>query len=159
MKKEIMYLIFTAGLSILSIIAVAQVSFNSCGGDISGTGGFVSYSCGQTFCSLHSGANTYIVEGVQQPYEISILSVVEDEITANLYIFPNPVADYLNLKIEDLSQPLTAILFDINGRIIQEFQITNSESLINMANMVASTYFLKLSNQGKEIKTFKINKY
>ncbi len=160
MKKTLKNLILAVGMTMLSITAFSQESFNSCGGNLSGSGGSVSYSYGQTFYSVHSGTDAYLSEGVQQPFEISVVTLFEDEIALkiNLSVFPNPTADNLNLRTENVQLPLTAILFDLNGRIIKESIITESETVISLTNLEASTYFLKLSNLEKEIKTFKIIK-
>jgi len=160
MKKVLINLILIVELAFLSVQAISQESLNSCGGNLSGSGGSVSYTYGQTFYATASGADAYLIEGVQQPFEISVITILEEESAVDiiLSVFPNPVADYLSLKSENIELPITALLMDVNGRIINDIVVSNTESIIDMSNLVAATYFLKIIKSEKEIKTFKIIK-
>lgn len=52
----------------------AQTSVNATDGDVSGSGGSVSYSVGQVVYTTHTGTSGSVAEGVQQPYEISVVT-------------------------------------------------------------------------------------
>lgn len=160
MKKTLINLIITTGLSFLPVIVFSQESLNSCGGDISGSGGSVSYTCGQVFYFATSGADVYLTEGVQQPFEISVINLLKDETASDilLSVFPNPVAEYLSIKPENIELPITAFLMDANGRLIKEMIINDPGSVIDMSELDAATYFLRIVKSEKEIKTFKIIK-
>jgi hypothetical protein len=76
-----------------------------------------------------------------------------------IIIYPNPVNDNLTLKIgitEVLK--LRYQLYDINGNLLQDGKVEGNETSIDMSNYVSSTYFLKVTDNNKEIKTFKIIK-
>ena len=97
----------------------AQVSVNAAGGNAAGDGGFVSFSVGQTAFSANAGLNGSVTQGVQQPYEISVLSVSENAENINLSVYPNPSTDYLYLTSSDEISGLSYQLFDMNGRLLK----------------------------------------
>lgn len=149
-------------LVIISVInSNAQESIPASGGNATGTEGSVSYSVGQTFYSWISGTNGSIIEGVQVPYEISIIDGLKEALDINLIciVFPNPATDLLTLRIEHhIWKNLSYKLFDINGKVLENMEINSTESSITMIQFAAGTYFLKVYDNRKEIKTFKIIK-
>ncbi len=142
----------------------AQQAIPASGGDATGSGGSVSYSVGQVFYKMHPGTNGSVAEGVQQPYEISVVTGITEakDITLAVSAFPNPVTDFLILRVEDYDfENLDFLLIDVNGRLLREGTVTGSETTIPMANMVPAVYFLKVLQTWpsiREIKTFKIIK-
>ena len=144
----------------------AQESVNTTGGDASGSGGSASYSIGQVMYQTETGIDGSVIEGVQQPYEISLVTGLEEATGINLSVsaYPNPAIDYLTLSTNDnvhtrhaLSQ-LSFQLYDINGKLLQNGKITGNKTNIVMSNLVPATYFVKVVQGNKEVKTFKIIK-
>jgi hypothetical protein len=155
-KKLITLLLF--GIAIVT--AQAQESVNATGGNASGSGGTTAYSIGQVVYTTNTGSNGSVAEGVQQPYEISIVLGIEvPEISLDILAYPNPTVNYLTLNVgnNELSN-LNFQLFDINGRLIQNRNISNSIETVDMENLPTATYFLKVTNNNNEVKTFKIIK-
>lgn len=139
----------------------AQESIVVSGGNATGTGGSSSYSIGQVVYASLPGSNAYVLQGIQQPYEIITLG--NDEFSGiNLLMtaYPNPTVDVLNLVIvNDKLDDLAYNLFDINGKIISgNSKITNSETSVSMQGLNQGIYFLGITNNNKTIKTFKIIK-
>ncbi len=102
-----------------------------------------------------------MVEGVQQPYEISVVTSIEEATGINLQAsaYPNPVTDHLTLRIDDYDIiDLSYQLFDINGRLLKNNQVTMNETIITMIHFTAGIYFLKVIDNSRDIKTFKIIK-
>ncbi|MGC8754863.1 MAG: hypothetical protein ACP5QJ_07625, partial [Thermosulfidibacteraceae bacterium] len=56
----------------------AQESVNATGGNASGNGGTVAYSVGQVVYTTNTGTNGSVAQGVQQPFEISVVSGIEE---------------------------------------------------------------------------------
>ncbi|AWM14594.1 T9SS type A sorting domain-containing protein [Flavobacterium sp. NRK F10] len=140
----------------------AQQSPTSSGGDLTGTTGSVSYSVGQIDYNTNSGSNGYTIEGVQQPYEISEVLATENfsELITNVSIYPNPSTDILTLKMtnsENLS--LNFKLVDINGKVIKSDKIASDITEIAVSDLPSAVYFLQISDQNKEVKTYKIIKH
>lgn len=139
----------------------AQESVNATGGNASGNGGSASYSVGQVAYQIHTGTNGTVAQGVQQPYEISMVTGIEEAKGINLSVsaYPNPTTDYLQLKVESKKlKDLSFQLFDMNGKLLQSKKITGNQTSIVMSNLVPATYFVKVIQGNKEIKTFKIVK-
>ena len=159
--KKLMFLI---ALTLLIAGLQAQETVTTSGGNASGEGGTVSYTIGQVVYDTHTGTAGSVAEGIQQPYEISVVTGIEEPgIKLNIVAFPNPVTDHLNLRISDdtsIEDQLTASLCGLKGSIIKQQKIVNNETTIDMAGQTAGVYFLKIQSENqKEIKTFKIIKH
>ena len=140
----------------------AQTSVNATGGNASGSGGSASYSVGQLAYTTNTGTNGSVSEGVQQPFEISVVTGIEEakDIFLNVSAYPNPTTDYLELKVENLQlSELSYKLYDISGIVYQNKEIGNSITKIEMQNLPQGIYFIKvIDTKNKEFKTFKIIK-
>jgi hypothetical protein len=157
-KKVFVSLILLSGLVQTGL--QAQNATTTTGGNARGAGGTVSYSVGQTFYTTHNGTTGTVAQGVQQPYEISVISGINDgAITLDCTVYPNPTTDYLRLKIADnATLNLTYQIFDINGKQLLNKKVEGSETTISMQGLVPGSYFLKVTDNKQEIKTFKIIK-
>ncbi len=139
----------------------AQTSVNATGTNASGSGGSASYSVGQLAYTTNTGTNGSVSEGVQQPFEISVVTGIEEAKGINLSVtaYPNPTTDYLTLSIADFdASKLSYQLYDMNGKLLQNEKITGNQTNIVMSNLVPATYFVKVIQGNKEFKTFKIIK-
>ena len=155
MNKIIALIIF--GCSIISI--QAQQTTVSAGGDASGLGGTFSYSIGQVVYTYNYGTDVIVAQGVQQPFEISILGLDNYHINLVMQTYPNPTKDYLVLNVHalDLSNMIFQ-LYDVNGRLIETRTMFSPIETICMMNLPSSVYVLKVINNNKEVKSFKIIK-
>lgn len=138
----------------------AQENINATGGDASGSGGSASYSVGQIAYTTNSGSTGSVAQGVQHAFEIYSLGIEDIKgINISIAAYPNPTADYLTLDIKDLDlSSVTFQLFDIHGRLLQNQKITQNHTRIVMDNLPVATYFVKVSQGEKELKSFKIIK-
>jgi len=139
----------------------AQTSVNATGGNASGSGGTVSYSLGQVVYTTNTGTNGSVAQGVQQPYEISVVTGLEaaKDISLSVSAYPNPTTDFLNLKVENYDNTsLSYQLFDMNGKLLEAKKIEDTQTSIVTSNLVPAIYFLKVTQGNKEVKTFKIIK-
>ncbi len=139
----------------------AQNTIPASGGNASGSGGSVSYSIGQVVYNTNTGTNGTIAQGVQQPFEISTVIGINEAIGISLLVsvYPNPTTDFLTLKVENYDiTNLLYQLFDMQGKLLETKKIEGNQISIVMSNLVPATYFLKVAEKNKEIKTFKIIK-
>jgi hypothetical protein len=138
----------------------AQETIPATGGNASGSGGTVSYSVGQVVYTTNTGANGSVAQGVQQPFDISVLTGIE-QTAINLVIsaYPNPTTDFLQLKVEsEKLKDLSFQLYNMQGKLLQNKKIEGNETSIVMSSLVPATYFVKVVQGNKEVKTFKIIK-
>ena len=160
MKKRILILIMMLFTAVIS--TKAQEATTTSGGEAGGSGGSSSYTVGQVFYTTETGTNgNTVAQGVQQPYEISVVIGIPEakDINLSVLVYPNPTTNYLQLKVKsEKLESLTYQLFDMNGRLLQNEKLTTKQTQIDMSNYVSSTYFVKVLDKNKEIKVFKIIK-
>jgi hypothetical protein len=136
----------------------AQQNSITSGGEATGSGGTSSYSVGQVFYTTSTGTNGGVAQGIQQPYEIStITNINETSINLELSVYPNPTTNYLTLKVEDNTN-LKYQLFDMQGKLIESKTVTEKNSTILMEKLPTAAYFLKVVKNHLVVKTFKIIK-
>jgi len=150
-------------LAVVSNQGHAQQATTSSGGDASGSGGSVAYSVGQIVYTTNSSANGSLIQGVQQPFEISITTgLTETGIHLSINAYPNPTIDYLTLIVDAstvlVNQSMSYQLYDISGKLLESNTIASSSTSIEMKQLATATYFLKVFDKHKEVKTFKIIK-
>ena len=149
----------------LSFICIAvlqgQQTIPATSGNAAGSGGSVSYTVGQIIYNTFSGTNGTVAQGVQQPYEISVVTAIENVKGINLEctVYPNPTRGLVKLIVESFDyENLRFRLYDIKGVLLQEKKVESKEIEISMDNLSSSVYFLKVLKNNVEVKVFKIVK-
>lgn len=139
---------------------LAQAGNVAAGGDATGSGGSVSFSIGQVNYVSGSDANFNIIQGNQQPFEISVVDVSEKELNnPTAFIYPNPTKDKIILKVENAaSKNFSFQLYDENGKLLLYNKAEAEETIVDISEFAVAKYFLKLVDNKTEIKTFKIIK-
>lgn len=138
----------------------AQETVTTSGGDASGVGGSSSYTVGQVAYTTNTGSNGSVVQGMQQPYEISITTGV-NETTNNLEIavFPNPTTNYLQLNVEsEALENLNFQLIDLQGKVIENKKVLEMQSTINMEALPKGIYLLHVTKNKQAIEIYKVIK-
>ena len=158
-KTKFSSIILLTGL-LWSCFANAQQSVNTAGNTALGSGGSVSYSIGQIVYTTISGSSGSAAQGVQQAFEISMLDVKNTTFNVSLNAFPNPTTDNLTLQINNFThETLSYQLYDMQGKQLDNGQITKQETLINTVNLPSSIYFINVIDQdNKKVQSFKIIK-
>lgn len=152
------YLTTILVLLICSVGLHAQETPTATGGEASGTGGTASYTVGQVAYTTNTGTNGSVAQGVQQPYEISVTTGVnETSINLELSVYPNPTTNYLTLKTEDNSN-LSYQLYDMQGKVIENKTVNSNATTISLEGQPTATYFLNVVKNNQTVKTFKVIK-
>jgi hypothetical protein len=156
--KRIVVIIFM----ILSLVSIyAQKTQLSSGGNASGIGGSVNYSVGQIVYIQNKSTNMTISQGVQQPFEISVLTGlnIAKDILLLCSAYPNPATDYVIVKVENYqTDDLVYQLLDSNGKLLVSKKSEGAETIIMMTNFKPAIYLLEINQANETIKTFKIIK-
>jgi hypothetical protein len=158
-NKRILLLLLVGFLCL--VIVQGQSTNPATGGNASGAGGTVSYTIGQLVYTTNTGTGGSLAQGVQQPFEISVVTAIEQtkDIILICSVYPNPTTDFLILSIENYdSDKFSYRLYDINGNILEYKRIVDNETRITMGNHAPGTYFIKITDYNKKVKTFKIIK-
>ena len=148
------------------IATQAQEAATTAGGDASGSGGKVNYTIGQIVYTTNTGGNGTITQGVQQPYEVFVLQAVNElgygKDILGINLFPNPTDNIIKLKIDAAAihglQSISYMLYDMNGKLIENNKVNGTETSISMGALSPAIYFLKVTENSKELKVFKIVK-
>jgi opacity protein-like surface antigen len=155
--KLITVFLFVLGFSVLQ----AQETVPASGGNAAGSGGTAGYTIGQIAYSALTGNSGTVTQGVQQPIEITVVTGLEEAagISLEFTVYPNPTSDILKLLVANhKTENLIYQLYDIHGSLLQKNEITGSETILRIGNLVPASYFLKISDTHNELKTFKIIK-
>lgn len=158
-KKTICTALLLTGLGLRG--SYAQEAVPASGGNATGSGGSVSYTVGQVVYTTNSGTNGSVAQGVQQPYEVSVTTGTEQakEISLGLTAYPNPTTENIKLSIGNYNTDnLSYQLFDVAGKLLQNKKIESTETVIPMENLDHASYFVKIIDNKKEVKVFKIIK-
>ena len=83
-----------------------------------------------------------------------IYASVEDEISYNLNIFPNPTMDLITIQLDetsDFTENLNVKIFDFLGNEVlnQRVSTSNNSCQINLNSLISGTYFIKVGNTVK----------
>ena len=138
----------------------AQNTFSASGGNAIGQGGSVSYTIGQVVYLNISGTGGDILQGIQQPFEVTVITGSEDpEIQIGWSVYPNPAGEFITLMTGGYDfEKLHYQFYDINGNLLLKEKLSGDQAWITTGNFKAGTYFLVVSDNIKNLKTFKIIK-
>ncbi len=139
----------------------AQANVVGAGGNVNAAEGTVSYTIGQPVTNHLDSPGHSLNEGLQQPYELFVVSTYTDlETGLSAEVFPNPTSDYLILRMLS-SQNKSATRYaitDINGMPMASKDFEETEINIPMKEFTPGTYILTLFNAKKPVHQFKIIK-
>jgi hypothetical protein len=151
-------LISVALLGVLQ--ANAQEAGVISGGNLTGINGNVSYTVGQVIYATNIGTTGFIAQGVQQSFEIqTVLGMDNFNINLQMTVYPNPTVNFLSLEVKNYNfENLQYQLFDLNGRLITDEKIVSETTTFSIEQYPSAIYLLKVINNKKELKIFKIIK-
>jgi hypothetical protein len=139
----------------------AQQSVAASGGNAAGSGGTVSYTLGQAAYTTNVSSSGTVAQGCQQPFEIFVLTGLEEarEVNLEFMVYPNPSSGLIKLTVcNDEPDNLGFRLYNNFGILIQSQRITDRETYIEMRGLPSATYYLNIHDSNKELKTFIIIK-
>jgi hypothetical protein len=154
--KKLTLLLFLAPGSLL-----AQQATVATGGEATGPGGSASYSVGQAAYTTVAGPTASVAQGVQQPWEISIITGMEEEATdLQLLAYPNPTTDGVVLHLGDADATgLHYQLHDAAGAMVANGNIPSDRQPIDLHGQASGTYILSITRQGLVVRSFRIVKH
>jgi hypothetical protein len=159
MKIKFIIKFIIAHIAIMNLNA--QSSVHASGGSASSATGKVEYSVGQTNYTSTISASGSVLEGVQQAYEVFVVSGLKDQQNSTVHyeVFPNPTTDQINLKIDHQNlEKISYQLLDASGKILAKEKIEISIAAIGMEGYASAIYYLHVLENDKQVKVFKIIK-
>ncbi len=159
MVRKIISFVF---IVFVTVSLFAQSAVVTTGGSATGSGGTVTYTVGQIADQKVEGNGQYIIEGVQQPFEIQTVGINNyPNITLEAILYPNPTTSKVMLSIRKYDIPsygLTAQLYDFNGKLVKSFVVKDLDTEIDFSEYAAATYHLRIVDNKTLLKTFKVVK-
>ncbi len=140
--------------------AKSQNGFSASAGNAGGEGGSVSFTVGQINHLAVSGSAGTIFQGIQLPFEISVVTGIENpDIDLIWAVYPNPAADFIILKTgASDSEKFFCRFYDLTGNLLIDTKLSGEDSRIDLGNLKPGTYFLRISDNINNLKIFKIIK-
>jgi hypothetical protein len=121
----------------------------------------LNYSALLDYATIVSDTNISESTVAQPAYQILDVTGITDSkgLNINLFSDSNSTNDNLILKVDNLTQGnFYYQINDFDGQFIECKKLGKSETAINLGNLVATTYLLKVMDNIKSIKIFKIIK-
>jgi hypothetical protein len=129
-------------------------------GDFHSTGTHsVSWTIGEPVIETFSAGSSVLTQGFQQPILSSVSIYENPELNFGINAFPNPTSDFLNVVVSNGSySDLWYFLFDVTGKLVDSNEIVSEQTEIKFSHLPVATYYVKILENNKELKTFKIVK-
>ena len=161
-KKILLFIFCVSSSTFLSTKVQAQLATLSSGGNGSGNGGTFAYSVGQTVYTAQSNSATTLSKGVQQGFELFLITGIEEEDRFGLVatVFPNPTSNYLTVEIKNYipDTALEIFLFDAKGQQVHRQRVVDVQTQISVEHLASALYMLKLVQVDKLVKAVKVIK-
>ena len=160
MTKTRFIILFGGFLIVNTLTVKAQNGIVTTGNDATGIDGTVNSTVGQINCKTIYASSGSVAEGIQQPYEIYIIAGIQEEnITLNISVYPNPTKEMISLDAGNMDvENMSYALFSLEGSLLKQNTLIKKQTDIPLIGMAAGVYFMKVLNNKKEIKVFKIIK-
>ncbi|MBW1655005.1 T9SS type A sorting domain-containing protein [Flavobacterium quisquiliarum] len=132
------------------------------GSSASGSSGTVTYSIGQVFYTYIGVESVYnVAQGIQHQEAGTSLDIPDiEKPTTQIVAFPNPAIDFVNISMTglELEGQKYYRLYDIQGRLLKQNLINQTEAQVSLSYLSPSIYILVVYNDSQILKSFKIIK-
>tara|TARA_B110000116_G_scaffold194799_1_gene169621 strand:- start:170 stop:640 length:471 start_codon:yes stop_codon:yes gene_type:complete len=150
---------FTITFALTTFLLYSQQTVATAGGNLTGNG-TLSYTIGQLITTTNSGNNGSVSQGIQQSIELFTLANSDfKSLTLKAIVYPNPTKDKIVLVLSDHNlTTLTYQIFDISGRLVTKGNVEKENTTLAMKDFSVGVYILKVNQNSKQLKVFKIIK-
>ena len=154
-----------AGSLLLMLLFISQISAQNIAVSVIGNAGDyyqnnqfgnIHWTVGEVAVSLHQNG-TQLAEGFHNAYYELIVSTKDVLRDWEVNVFPNPTADYLQVKLPD-SEHVRAQLFGTNGQLLTSKENLSWETTFDLSQFPAGAYWLKLQSEDGRQRSFQVMK-
>lgn len=85
---------------------------------------------------------------------LTTTNIAELTHTANVRIYPNPASQ--QVKLQNLSMAATATIFSLDGKIVKQQPVDETNNTLSVADITNGVYFIQLSNNQNVILTQRV---
>jgi hypothetical protein len=155
----------TLGLHVVLFIPAglfAQQAVLSAGGDVRSASGSTNFSIGQVLYGSQYTDGFSLIQGVQQPYDVRVVSGVTQlngkPIACS--VFPNPALEVLTIRIDPFTNGhFHYRLFDVSGRQLLSGPVNGPETPVPVGTLASAAYLLEVLQGDQPVSKFKIIKH
>ena len=158
-KRKLIIIGFLVFVIFFAYQTKAQQVIGNSAGDIKSEYGSLSWTLGEPVIKTIKGNNYFLTQGFQQSN--FIITEIEDtpSLLYEINVYPNPVTTSLIIHIANTNISMMSYnMVNSKGSVIKSGDITTSETIIPVQDIVPSIYFIKIFYKKKQTKTFKIVK-
>lgn len=160
MKKILLILFLSVSYLSQSQTVNPEVIVSS-SGNLSNSYAQISWTLGDFQTRTYKVGDIIMTQGfLQSNLVITNVTTITNNETLDLVVYPNPVKDILNIKLNsDNDLPLRFELYSLEGKLIhsENFNLGSNVSTINFKQFEAGIYILKaISTEKSFVKSYKI---
>lgn len=119
----------------------------------------ISWTLGEVAIETFVAGDLILTQGFHQP-TITVVSVEDfPGFDLKVQVYPNPATELLNVYLEYGNyENVTFGLYDMSGRLMVSDKMKNEMQQISFSAYPSGIYFLRMTIDGREAKSFKIVK-
>ena len=160
MKKIIFSFTLLFCVSLINAQSISAELISSAGNHYQDENIQVSWSIGEPIIATLAEGDVILTQGFHQD-RYTIQTLIED-LSSNfkVKIYPNPTTDFINVNFTEnsSSSKLQIKLYDFNGKMLLVKDVNTDSEKIDMSRFANSTYILKITDNKKEVFSYKISK-
>jgi hypothetical protein len=153
--------IFTSFILLTSSVCFSQTNtlqvIGTAGNTATNANTQLSWTIGETITNTATNPNNILTQGFNQ--SALLITAIDEKQNSNITVSPNPTADFITISIlENELQNAQYLLLDINGKLILQNNIQDTQTKISFTELAKATYFVVVLTNKQKTKTFKIIK-
>jgi hypothetical protein len=156
MEKLITIILLVGGL-VGNAQTIEREVVSSSGDFYSNGTGQLSTTFGEPVIVTFSNGTNELTQGFHQT-RILITSIGDRQISFEMEVYPNPVAEFLTIKVDELKKKLSYSVFNIEAKMVLDNEIHSIETKIDLTQLAKGTYILKITENNTLVKSYKILK-
>ena len=122
------------------------------------SGAQVSWTIGEPAIETIISEGNILTQGFQQT-KMVITAVISYNENIQVFIYPNPTDDLVNIDIFGLQFSETKVgVYTMEGKLLKQQYLITSTSVLNIHGLASGSYLLKVTDKNNPIKTFKLVK-
>jgi len=131
---------------------LAQQSLATSGGNLVGQKAYLSFTVGEVFYENKGNSK----DGIQQGFIVHRISAYT---SLQLSVYPNPTADFLYFKVEDINfENLHYAVYNFAGLLLASGSITQANSRISLKDLPSENLIIHCYRNENEQVTYKVIK-
>lgn len=153
--------IFTSFILLTSSICFSQTNtlqvIGTAGNTATNANTQLSWTIGEPITNTATNPNNILTQGFNQ--SVLLITAIDEKQNSNITVSPNPTADFITISIhKNELQNAQYLLLDINGKLILQNKIQDTQTKISFTELPKATYFVEVLTNNQKTKTFKIIK-